>query len=559
MKSLLFVILLILPLARLQADDKVDLAVVHRIKTEAFQSSHVMDHLFQLTDVNGPRLTGSPGFQTAAEWAEREMKNWGLQNVRLEPWTPFGRSWTFSQFEIHLVKPEFAPLHAVPLAWCNGTKGLVRAPVMAAPLVREDESLGTLDLATVGERVQDYQKQWRGKLRGKIILLSQPHEFNLPTDAPGKRLDGQDISSLDKAPEPAPSGPPNWVPDRLPRDPKKRAALLANLPLEMREDYWRRRQAAMDPLNAFLQAEEVLAVFKTDQRGAGGLLFAEAAGSFLTNALGAPPTFVLEPEQYNRLWRLREKDVPVEAALDLQAAFIDSPLIANVIGEIPGTSKADEIVMLGAHLDSWHAGTGATDNAAGCAVMLEAMRILKTLSLKMDRTVRIALWSGEEQGLHGSRAYVREHFADPVTMALKPEHANLAVYLNVDNGSGKIRGVHLQDNEMAQPIFEAWLTPFKDLGVEAITIRNTGGTDHLSFDAVGLPGFQFVQDPLDYGSRTHHSNLDVYDHAQPGDLMQAAAVVASCTYDAATRSEKMPRKPLPDPLPPKPLETSQSH
>jgi Zn-dependent M28 family amino/carboxypeptidase len=299
-------------------------------------------------------------------------------------------------------------------------------------------------------------------------------------------------------------------------------------------------------------------MLKVDQRGAGGLLFAEAASSFRTGAPTAPPTIVLAPEQYNRLWRLQEKNVPVELAIDLQASFIESPLIANVIGEIPGTAKKDEVVVLGAHLDSWHAGTGATDNAAGCAVMLEAMRILKALSLKMDRTVRVALWSGEEQGLHGSRAYVREHFGDTLKMTVKPEHARLAVYLNVDNGSGKIRGVHLQGNDMARPIFEAWLAPFKDLGIDAVTIRDTGGTDHLSFDAIGLPGFQFVQDPLDYGSRTHHSDLDVYDHVQPGDLMQAAAIVASCAYNAANRTEMVPRKPMPTPLPAKPVETSQA-
>jgi Zn-dependent M28 family amino/carboxypeptidase len=345
------------------------------------------------------------------------------------------------------------------------------------------------------------------------------------------------------------------VPDRLPADRKKRTALMANLPLEMQEDYWRRRQAAMDPLNAFLRSEQVAAVLRVDQRGAGGFLFAESAGSFKTNAPEAPPSIVLAPEQYNRLWRLTEKHLPVEVAVDLKASFIENPFIANVIGEIPGTSKKDEIVMLGAHLDSWHAGTGATDNAAGCAVMLEAMRILKTLQLKMDRTVRVALWSGEEQGLYGSRAYVRDHFGDAITMELKPEHAKLAAYFNVDNGSGRIRGIHLQGNDMARPIFEAWLAPFKDLGADTISIRDTGGTDHLSFDAVGLPGFQFIQDPLDYGSRTHHSDMDVYDHVEPGDLMQAAAIVASFAYNAATRTEMIPRKPLPKPLSPKPAPT----
>ncbi|HEY8089054.1 MAG TPA: M20/M25/M40 family metallo-hydrolase, partial [Polyangiaceae bacterium] len=223
----------------------------------------------------------------------------------------------------------------------------------------------------------------------------------------------------------------------------------------------------------------------------------------------------------------------------------------NVVAELPGGSKRDELVILGAHLDSWHAGTGATDNGAGSAVMLEAFRLLATLHLPLERTVRLVLWSGEEQGLHGSRAYVKEHFGDPVTMALKPEHAKVSVYLNLDNGSGKIRGVYLQENDMARPIFESWLAPFKDEGAATLTLKNTGGTDHLSFDAVGLPGFQFIQDPLDYGSRTHHSSLDVYEHAQAGDLMQAAVIVASFVYEAANRAEMFPRKPLPPPLPPK--------
>jgi Zn-dependent M28 family amino/carboxypeptidase len=236
----------------------------------------------------------------------------------------------------------------------------------------------------------------------------------------------------------------------------------------------------------------------------------------------------------------------------MDATFDDATLDgSDVVAEIPGRAKRDEIVMLGAHLDSWHSGTGATDNAAGSAVVLEAMRILKTLGLPMDRTVRLALWTGEEQGLLGSRGYVKNHFADPVTMRTLPEHAKLSGYFNVDNGTGKIRGVYLQGNDMMRPIFKAWLAPFDDMGATTISIQDTGGTDHLPFDAVGLPGFQFIQDPLDYGSRTHHSNIDVYDHVQESDLMQAAAILASFVYDAATRPELLPRKPMPAPLPPK--------
>jgi Zn-dependent M28 family amino/carboxypeptidase len=247
-----------------------------------------------------------------------------------------------------------------------------------------------------------------------------------------------------------------------------------------------------------------------------------------------------------------DKKVPVKLELDIEATFDDASHDGmDVVAELPGGAKKDEVVMFGAHLDSWHSGTGATDNAAGSAVVLEAMRILKTLGLPMDRTVRLALWTGEEQGILGSRGYVKNHFADPVTMKTLPEHEKLSGYFNIDNGTGKIRGVYLQGNDMMRPIFQAWLAPFDDMGAKTISIQDTGGTDHLPFDAVGLPGFQFIQDPLDYGSRTHHSSLDVYDHVQEGDLMQAAAILASFVYDAATRPEMLPRKPMPKPLPPK--------
>jgi Zn-dependent M28 family amino/carboxypeptidase len=258
------------------------------------------------------------------------------------------------------------------------------------------------------------------------------------------------------------------------------------------------------------------------------------------------------PEQYNRMVRLLERNVPVSVELNVAAEFYGPGLEGtNVIAEIPGSGKRNELVMLGAHLDSWHGATGATDNAAGSAVVMEVMRILSTLGLDMQRTVRAALWDGEEQCLCGSRGYVARHFAEPVSMTLKPGHADLSVYFNLDNGSGKIRGVYLQENDMARPIFEAWLAPFADLGVATTTIINTDGTDHLSFVAVGLPGFNFVQDPLDYEVNTHHSNVDDAGHIVPGDLMQAAAVMATAVYHAATRAEMMPRIPLPAPLPPK--------
>ena len=290
-------------------------------------------------------------------------------------------------------------------------------------------------------------------------------------------------------------------------------------------------------------------------RSEGGTVFGQAGGSRDAKEPTPPPMIALTPEHYNRIARLLDRKVPVKLEVDVSARFVDARTDSvNVIGEIEGGRKKQEVVMIGAHLDSWHGGTGATDNAAGSAVMIEAMRILKTLNLRLDRTVRLGLWGGEEQGLLGSRAYVTAHFADRADMKLKPEHATLSAYFNVDNGSGKIRGVFLQGNDAMRPIFETWLKPFQDLGATTISIRGTGGTDHLSFDAVGLPGFQFIQDQLEYDSRTHHSNMDVYDRVQRNDMMQMAAFVASFVYNAANREELLPRKPLPKPQPPPPAQ-----
>ena len=299
----------------------------------------------------------------------------------------------------------------------------------------------------------------------------------------------------------------------------------------------------------FFLDEGVLALIDPG-RGDGGTFFIGSGGSRDAKDPPVAPQIVIAVEHYGRIARTLDKKMPVTLQMDIANKFYDADLNAfNVIGEIPGTDKADETVMLGAHFDSWHPGTGATDNGAGSAVMLEAMRILKTTGVKLCRTVRIGLWGGEEQGLLGSRAYVKEHFADPTTMQLKPEHAKLSGYFNVDNGTGTIRGVYLQGNEAVAPIFQSWMEPFSNLGMTTLTIRNTGGTDHLSFDAVGIPGFQFIQDPIEYDSRTHHSNMDVYERIQSDDMMHNAVIVASFVYDAANRDEKLPRKPLPKPQP----------
>lgn len=543
---------LLLAASTAAAEEKVDLAVVHRIKAEAFQNGKVMDHLFYLTDVHGPRLTASPGFQAAAEWAAGELKAWGIGGARLEPWGTFGRSWALKGYAAHMVAPTYATLAGVPKAWSGGTSGPVSAEIALAPVFMSWEDADRRDPAKVAKRVQSYVAEQRGKLRGKIVLIEPWRELPPPTQPAVTRFDDGALQQLASAPDPFPTPEIAWPVRRLPDDPKKRERLLDRLPLEMSEDYWEADTRAWEPLWSFLREEGVAGVFASDRRGAGGITFAEGAGFWRSRAPVPPPTVVLEPEPYARLARLAEHKVPVTVSLDVAVDFPegDRPAV-NLVAEIPGGKKKDELVMIGAHLDSWHGGTGATDNAAGCAVMLEVMRVLKALGLPMDRTVRLALWSGEEQGLFGSRAYVAEHFGDPVTMALKPGHARLAAYFNVDNGTGKIRGVYLQGNDMVRPIFEAWLAPFRDLGAATLSIRDTRGTDHLSFDAVGLPGFQFIQDPVDYSTRTHHSDLDVYDHLQSADLQQAAAIVASFVYNAATRPEPLPRKPLPKPLPPK--------
>jgi len=547
----------LLPASRMAAEENVDLATVHRIKEEAFTDSKVMESLFYLTDVNGPRLTNSPGQRAAADWAVKTLKAWGIEGARLEPWGTFGRGWSLSGFTMSLREPVYAPLPGIPLAWTSGTKGMVSGGVIFAPLFtpQEVEQRQDRDLTKLAARIKKYTAENKGKLKGKFVLLTQERELAPPTEAPSSRLDDKELAEMKAAPEPYVTPNIVWPIVSLPDDPKKTQELLGALPFAVAQDMWTRLRHERDHLNAFFKEEGVLAVLSGDRRGTGGILFAEARGSYETGAPIPPPMISLAPEPYDRLCRLAEKKIPVKIELEMEAKFYeDGSDGMNVVGEIPGGAKKDEVVMLGAHLDSWHSGTGATDNAAGSAVVLEAMRILKTLGLPMDRTVRLALWTGEEQGILGSQGYVKNHFADLVTMQTLPEHAKLSGYFNIDNGTGKIRGVYLQGNDMMRPIFKAWLAPFEDLGATTISIRDTGGTDHLPFDAVGLPGFQFIQDPLDYSTRTHHSNIDVYDHVQAGDLMQASAIVASFVYNAATRPEMLPRKPLPKPLPPKTAE-----
>jgi carboxypeptidase Q len=495
-----------LPLAaQWPGTEKVDLDAIHRIKEEGLQHSKVMEIESYLTDVYGPRLTNSPDMREAADWAETTMKGWGLSKVHTEAW-PFGRGWQNDRFVALAVKPRAYPLIGFTKAWTPGTSGPVTGEAVLA-VIRSEKDFDT----------------WRGKLRGKFVLTSEMPEVPAHFEALGRRYTDADLAEI--AMQPDMSRPPRRY----------------GLTPEQREFDKKR--------TAFFVSEGVAALVDPGRHD-GGTFIVASGGSRDPKDPPSPPQVVLAVEHYGRILRTLEKKIPVTLQMDIHNTFYDQDLNSfNIVAELPGTDKADEIVMLGAHFDSWHGGTGATDNAAGSAVMMEAMRILKDSGVRLRRTVRLGLWTGEEQGLLGSKAYVKEHFGDPQTMQIKPEHATFDAYFNVDNGTGLIRGVYLQGNDAVAPIFDAWMAPFHDVGMRTLSIRNTGGTDHLSFDAVGLPGFQFIQDPIEYDTRTHHTNMDVYERIQPNDMMNNAVIVASFVYDAANRDEKLPRKPLPKPAP----------
>ncbi|MGH9312726.1 MAG: M28 family metallopeptidase [Vicinamibacterales bacterium] len=499
---------LALPLAA--RDERLDYDALYRIKEEGLQRSQVMEITSWLTDIHGPRLTGSPNIRAAAGWAEKTMKEWGLANVKLEPWGTFGRGWSNERFAAHVVAPQAYPLIGYPKAWSPGTNGPVIAEAVFAPIESE------ADFA-----------RFKGQLAGKFVLSAPVREVREVTTAPSHRYTEKDLEEL--------SAEDDTRARQGGRQFNRAAAELARKRLQFYKD------------------EGALAVIDAG-RGDGGTVFVQGGGVRGERGSQTPresiiPEVSLAVEHYGRIVRTLQKKIPVRLELDVKNTFHAEEPPFNVIAEIPGTDRADEVVMLGAHFDSWHSGTGATDNAAGSAVMMEAVRILKATSLKPRRTIRIALWSGEENGLLGSRAYVKNHFADPETMQLKPEHAKLSGYFNVDNGTGKIRGVYLQGNEAIAPLFRAWMEPFRNLGMTTLSIQDTGGTDHLAFDAAGLPGFQFIQDPVEYDSRTHHSNMDVYERIQEPDMKQNAVIVAAFVYQTANRDEKLPRKPLPKPQP----------
>jgi len=511
------VFLAVLPLAA-QAPNQAELSAIHEIKDIGFNHSEIMDTISYLSDVYGPRLTNSPDIKEAAAWTTEQMKKWQLSNVHLEPWGPFGRGWSNERTNVQVIAPHPFPLIAYAKAWTPGTNGPVTAEAVFAPITTE----------------ADFDK-YKGQLKGKFVLTEPIPESPERFEPQAKRYTDAELAELATAPVPG-----------------------ARNDFETRIAQFRARRDFQLKVQKFL-VDEGVAVWVEPSRGDDGTVFVQQGGDRDKDKPAAPCRIAVANENYGRIVRVLEKKLPVTMYADIQNKFYDDDLNSfNIIGEIPGSdkAKADQIVMLGGHFDSWQSGTGATDNGAGSAVMLEAIRILKASGLKMRRTVRIALWTGEEEGLLGSRAYIKQHFGDPNAedpsthlIKILPEQAKLDAYYNIDNGTGKIRGVYLQGNEMVAPIFSAWMEPFHDLGMTTLTIRNTGGTDHLSFDAVGLPGFQFIQDPLDYETRTHHSNQDVYERIQEPDMKQMAVIVASFVYLTANRDEMIPRKPLPKPRP----------
>ena len=551
---------------------------VARIRDEGMNRSQVMRTASYLMDVIGPRLTGSPNLRRANEWTRQQLQSWGLVNAKLEPWGTFGRGWSLRRFSAQIVEPQSILLIGCPKAWSPGLEEPITAEVVYVE----------------GATDQELEK-YRGRLKGKVVLSGDVREVQARFEPPALRASDATLLQLANAEgtalRPGEARGPTAAERRaaFASTPAGRA-LLGGAATRPATEPATTQAATTSPAGApattapasgpssrpsnrpwtrtlaFLAEEGASVVVTPSFQGDGGTFFIGSAylplaerdtGQPATqprrrarpwdvDAPATPPQITVTAEDFNRLVRMIRQGETLKMAVDLQVQFHEEDLSAyNTVAEIPGTDLKDEIVMLGAHLDSWHAGTGATDNAAGSAVMMEAMRILKATGLRMRRTVRLALWTGEEQGLLGSRAYIKEQFGDRQTMTLKPAHAKLAGYFNMDNGSGAIRGVYLQGNEAVRPVFAAWLEPFRPLGMTTLSIRSNGATDNVSFDELGLPGFQFIQDPLEYGTHSHHTNMDVYDRLQGEDLMKNAVIIASFVYHAANRDALLPRKALP--------------
>jgi carboxypeptidase Q len=524
------------------AVEKLDLTMYARIREEGLQRSRVMDYGSALADDIGPRLTGSPNMAKANAWTRDQLTAMGCVNAHLDDWGEFGMGWQQLNTWVRMTAPDTAVFIAQATPWSPATSGPV-----------------TGEAAWVNIQTDDDFAKYQGKLAGKIILLGEMRPVPPVDAALFERYSDKELDDLATYPIGDSDGLTPAMRDRL--------------------RTYVQRMRLTDKLIQFLADEKVAGVIRPSRDaehggGSGGTIFDDNGASmgrtpYIRGHEMKVPTVVMAIESYGRVYRLLQAHVPVSIEMDVETKFTgDHEHGYDTVAEIPGTDPdlKDQIVMVGGHLDSWIAGTGATDNGAGSIVAMEVMRILTALHVQPRRTIRIALWSGEEEGLFGSRGYAKEHFGSaPLSTApdqaalpefmrrpsgpleIKPEQRQISGYFNLDNGSGKVRGVYLQENTLVAPIFAQWIEPLKDLGVTTLTLRNTGGTDHLSFDAVGIPGFQFIQDSLDYESRTHHSNQDVYERLQPGDLKQAATVEAIFVYNAAMRDQMLPRKPLPHP------------
>jgi carboxypeptidase Q len=517
-----------------QAQDNVDTAAVSAIKAEAMNHSQVMEILSYLSDVYGPRLTWSPEYKEAAQWANTKLKEWGLQNVHYENWAPVGKGWTLKKFSAQVTSPRAFPLTAYPKAWSPSIKGTLRSEVVYLN-AKTDADL----------------EKYKGKLKNAVVFLDEARPLRAHFQADATRLTDSALASYANAGPPQGGGmPDSAMISRFIKQMQFSAGKLA---------FCQKEGAAVIVSNAGGDDGTVFTQGASTSHVPQGLgdLFDPASSPYSDKATKIVPQISVASENYNRVMRMIDKGQKVQIELSLEAEMTKADSGFNIIAEIPGTDLKDEIVMIGGHFDSWQAGTGATDNGTGSAVCLEAVRILEKLGLKPRRTIRIGLWGGEEQGLDGSRAYVAQHFAEQEgdfmsvmmgrggAIKKKAEYDKFSVYFNNDNGSGKSRGVWLQGNEAARSIFRVWLSRFNDPTAQTLSLSNTGGTDHLSYDAVGLPGFQFIQDPIDYGTRTHHSNMDVWDRAQEDDLKQASAMMAAFAFNAAMQDAKFPRKPLP--------------
>jgi carboxypeptidase Q len=504
-----------------------DLDMENKIRAEGFYNSEVMHTLEQLTDEIGPRLSGSPQMKKANEWTLNKLKNWGLKNAYLDPFE-FGRGWSHDAASIHVISPREVTLHGIPVAWTPGTKGNITGEVVVFDASSE------ADLA-----------QYKGKLRGKIIMMGAGKNIEAPENSVFSRYEAGDLAKLTEFDvNEGPSYSP-WVSAE-------------------RRDSALQRFYFGKALNEFLAKEKVAGVLYRSWRQ-GGLISIFGRDHRVGNTFPVP-ALVIEAEHYNSLSRMIDSGKTPKVTLDIDARFHDEDRNAyNTIAEIPGSDAEPEIVMVGGHLDSWHASDGAVDNGAGVAVAMEAVRILATLGFEPKRTIRIALWSGEEQGLFGSSTYVDKHFATRPKPAnkdekalpnylwksqgwpieTKPAYDKFSVYFNMDNGSGRFRGIYTEGNVAVKPIFSNWFGPFSDLSAGTVTNASTGGTDHESFDDVGLPAFQFIQDELDYSSRLHHTHIDSIDHVSEADLKQASVILAGFLYKASMADERIPRKPIP--------------